>query len=98
MVEYRLWAFAVEPADKSGDASTWAGARAIDPVTAVPALADDISRQSIQVPADTTYVYVAISPSSVYTAGPWISSLSYGMTITPDSYLGFGNNFEFTCA
>ena len=98
MVEYRLWAFAVEPADKTGDASTWVGARAIDVVTAVPSLADDISRQSIHVPADTTYVYVAVSPSSVYTAGPWISSLSYGMTITPDSRLGFGNNFEFTCA
>ena len=97
MVEYRLWAFAVEPVDKTGAASTWAGAQAIEVITAVPSLTDNIARQSIHVPADTTYVYIGISPSAVYTAGPWISSMSYGMTVAPNSYLGFGGNVEFTC-
>jgi hypothetical protein len=98
MVEYQLYAFAVEPADTTGPASTWAGSQAIDVVTVVPDLEDNIIRQSFHVPSDTTYLFIVMQPSSIYTDGPWNSGLGYGVTLTPDSYLGFGNNFEFTCA
>lgn len=97
MVEYQLYAFAVEPVDKTGDPSTWAGAQPIELATAVPALTDNIAHTSFHLPADTTYVWVSVAPASVYTPGTWTSATSYGMTITPDSYLGFGNNFFFPC-
>ena len=98
MVEYELYAFAVEPVDKTGPASTWAGAQPIEVITVVPNLEDNITRQSFHVPSDTTYLFIVMQPSSIYTDGPWNSGLGYGVTLTPDSYLGFGNNFEFTCA
>ena len=97
MVEYQLYAFAVEPTDKTGDPSTWAGAQPIEPATAVPAVTDNLAHTSFHLPADTTYVWVALSSASVYTPGTWTTAMAYGLTATPDSYLGFGNNFIFTC-
>jgi len=96
MVEYQVWAFAVEPVDKTGPVGTWAGATELDTFTAIPDLATHEVYQAFHPPDGYTFIQVEVRPSSIYTSGPWATSIGFGLNFDAQSWLGFGGVLEFT--